>query len=36
MKFAINLPPFADLGTPQALAVLAHQAEQAGWEGFFL
>jgi len=36
MKFAVNIPPFADFSTPQALAAAAHQAEQAGWDGFFL
>ena len=38
MRYAINLPnggdaPYAD---PRAIADLAHEAEAAGWDGFFL
>jgi len=36
MKFAINLPPFADFSSPLFLADLAVEAESAGWDGFFV
>lgn len=36
MKFGINLPPFGDFGEARALAELAQEAEQAGWDGFFI
>ena len=36
MQYGINLPPFGDFGDPRALAELAHEAEQAGWDGFFI
>jgi alkanesulfonate monooxygenase SsuD/methylene tetrahydromethanopterin reductase-like flavin-dependent oxidoreductase (luciferase family) len=36
MRFAINLPAFAALADTRELAELAHQAEDAGWDGFFL
>lgn len=36
MKFAINLPNFGYGFTPQELIEIAVEAEQAGWEGFFL
>jgi len=29
-------PPFADFFDPRTLAALAAEAEQAGWDGFFL
>jgi alkanesulfonate monooxygenase SsuD/methylene tetrahydromethanopterin reductase-like flavin-dependent oxidoreductase (luciferase family) len=36
MKFGMNVPPFADFADPLALAELAKQAEDAGWDGFFI
>ena len=36
MRFGISIPPFADFSNPRALAELAHEAEAAGWDGFFL
>ena len=36
MRFGITLPPFADFSDPRVLAELAREAEQAGWDGFFL
>jgi alkanesulfonate monooxygenase SsuD/methylene tetrahydromethanopterin reductase-like flavin-dependent oxidoreductase (luciferase family) len=36
MKFGINLPPFGDYGDPLKLAQMAHEAEEAGWDGFFI
>ena len=36
MQFGISIPPFADFSDPRALAELAHDAEAAGWDGFFL
>ncbi len=36
MRFAINLPNFGDFGYPLRLAELAHEAEAAGWDGFFI
>lgn len=36
MHFGISIPPFADFSDPRVLAVLAHDAESAGWDGFFL
>ena len=36
MHFGISIPPFADFSDPRALAELAHEAETAGWDGFFL
>lgn len=36
MKFGINFPPFGELGEARALAELAHDAEEAGWDGFFV
>ena len=36
MRFAINLPAFHELSDVRALADLAHEAEDAGWDGFFL
>jgi alkanesulfonate monooxygenase SsuD/methylene tetrahydromethanopterin reductase-like flavin-dependent oxidoreductase (luciferase family) len=36
MRFGITLPPFADFSDPRALAELAHEAETAGWDGFFI
>src|SRR5215218_8071647 len=36
MKYAIHAPNFATYSDPRALAELAHEAEDAGWDGFFL
>ncbi len=36
MKFGMSLPPFGDFANPMALAELAQQAEDAGWDGFFI
>lgn len=36
MRFAINVPQFNALADARALAALAHDAEDAGWDGFFI
>lgn len=36
MRFALNLPAFGDLSDVRTLANLAREAEDAGWDGFFL
>ena len=36
MRFGISIPAFADFSDPRVLAELAHNAETAGWDGFFL
>lgn len=36
MQFAIDLPPFGPFSDPHLVADLAHEAEEAGWNGFFL
>lgn len=36
MRYGINLPAFGDFGEPRALAELAHEAEEAGWDAFFI
>ena len=36
MKFALNMPNFGVYGDARLLAELAHEAEEAGWDGFFL
>ena len=36
LKFAISVPPHGDYGDPGLLAALARDAEEAGWDGFFL
>jgi alkanesulfonate monooxygenase SsuD/methylene tetrahydromethanopterin reductase-like flavin-dependent oxidoreductase (luciferase family) len=36
MQFAIDLPPFGPFSDPHLVAELAHEAEEAGWHGFFL
>src|SRR5262245_47705210 len=36
MHYGIYLPNFGEFGDPRLLAELAHDAEAAGWEGFFL
>ncbi len=36
MQFAIDLPPFGPFSDPHRVAELAYEAEEAGWDGFFL
>ena len=36
MNFAINVPNFGTFGQPRLLAELAREAEEAGWDGFFI
>jgi alkanesulfonate monooxygenase SsuD/methylene tetrahydromethanopterin reductase-like flavin-dependent oxidoreductase (luciferase family) len=36
MKFAINVPNFGEYGDPCLLVALARDAEDAGWDGFFI
>ena len=36
MRYGISLPNFGEYSDPRLLAELAHEAEAAGWEGFFL
>ena len=36
MHYGIYVPNFGAEISAQALAALAHEAEQAGWDGFFL
>jgi alkanesulfonate monooxygenase SsuD/methylene tetrahydromethanopterin reductase-like flavin-dependent oxidoreductase (luciferase family) len=36
MRFGISVPPFADFSDPRVLADLAQDAENAGWDGFFI
>ncbi|GHO70022.1 luciferase-like protein [Ktedonobacter sp. SOSP1-52] len=36
MQFAIDLPHFGPFSNPRLVAELAYEAEEAGWDGFFL
>ena len=36
MRHAIDLPNFGDYGDPRLLAALARDAEDHGWDGFFI
>src|SRR5689334_8757471 len=36
MKYGMSVAPFGDYANPLALAELASEAEQAGWDGFFI
>lgn len=36
MKFAVNLPPIGGFADARVLADLARQADDAGWDGFFM
>jgi alkanesulfonate monooxygenase SsuD/methylene tetrahydromethanopterin reductase-like flavin-dependent oxidoreductase (luciferase family) len=36
MQFAINTPNFGSFGDARLLAELAHEAQEAGWDGFFV
>lgn len=36
LKYGVSLPPHGDYGDPRRIADLAKEAEDAGWDGFFL
>jgi alkanesulfonate monooxygenase SsuD/methylene tetrahydromethanopterin reductase-like flavin-dependent oxidoreductase (luciferase family) len=36
MKYAFDIPQFGAFADPRLLAQLAHEAEEAGWDAFFL
>ena len=36
IRYAVDLPTFGDYSNPRTLAEMAHEAEQAGWDGFFV
>ena len=36
MKFGLTMPPFGPYADPNYLASIAQEAEQAGWDGFFI
>ncbi len=36
VRFGVNMPNFGDYGDPAVLVDIAHDAERAGWDGFFL
>jgi alkanesulfonate monooxygenase SsuD/methylene tetrahydromethanopterin reductase-like flavin-dependent oxidoreductase (luciferase family) len=36
MKFGISIPPFGEFGDARFLASIAREAEDLGWDGFFL
>ena len=36
MKFGLTIPPFGAYADPNYLADIAQQAEEAGWDGFFI
>jgi alkanesulfonate monooxygenase SsuD/methylene tetrahydromethanopterin reductase-like flavin-dependent oxidoreductase (luciferase family) len=36
MQFAIDIPHFGPFSDPHLVAELAHEAEEAGWDGFFV
>jgi alkanesulfonate monooxygenase SsuD/methylene tetrahydromethanopterin reductase-like flavin-dependent oxidoreductase (luciferase family) len=36
MQFAVDLPLFGPFSNPHLVAELAHEAEEAGWDGFFV
>jgi alkanesulfonate monooxygenase SsuD/methylene tetrahydromethanopterin reductase-like flavin-dependent oxidoreductase (luciferase family) len=36
MKYGIDLPNMGGCGDPRVLAEIAHEAEEAGWEGVFI
>jgi alkanesulfonate monooxygenase SsuD/methylene tetrahydromethanopterin reductase-like flavin-dependent oxidoreductase (luciferase family) len=36
MQFAIDLPHFGPFSDPHLLTELAHEAEESGWDGFFI
>ncbi|HEY7975482.1 MAG TPA: LLM class flavin-dependent oxidoreductase [Ktedonobacterales bacterium] len=36
MRFGVNVPNFGSMGDARLLSDLAQEAEQCGWDGFFL
>jgi alkanesulfonate monooxygenase SsuD/methylene tetrahydromethanopterin reductase-like flavin-dependent oxidoreductase (luciferase family) len=36
MQFAVDIPNIGDFADPHTVAELAHEAEECGWDGFFL
>ncbi len=36
MQYGITIPPFAECFNPRTLARMAGEAEEAGWDGFFI
>ncbi len=36
MKYGIDLPNMRECGDPRLLAEIAHEAEEAGWDGVFI
>ena len=36
MKFGVNVPNFGEYSDPRSFALLAREAEQAGWDGVFV
>jgi alkanesulfonate monooxygenase SsuD/methylene tetrahydromethanopterin reductase-like flavin-dependent oxidoreductase (luciferase family) len=36
MRFGLSIPNFGDWADPRRIARLAREAEDAGWDGFFL
>ena len=36
MHYGISIPNFGDYFPPQLAAELAHEAEESGWDGFFM
>ena len=36
MRFTLNVPNFGEYGDARALAALAREAEECGWDGFFV
>ena len=36
MRFALNVPNFGEYGDARLLAALAREAEESGWDGFFV
>jgi alkanesulfonate monooxygenase SsuD/methylene tetrahydromethanopterin reductase-like flavin-dependent oxidoreductase (luciferase family) len=36
MQYGLSLPNFGEFFSPRRLAELAREAEDAGWDGFFL
>ncbi|GLV53882.1 luciferase-like protein [Dictyobacter sp. S3.2.2.5] len=36
MRFALDIPHFGPFSDPLVVAELAHEAEEAGWDGFFI
>ena len=36
MRYGVNVPPHGDYADPRRIVELAEEAEDAGWDGFFL